>query len=58
MKKDVRVTSNFSFPDSVVVLQWIPLTTVAVALRLMEFDICGHRKHATEEAGDSEEQGI
>ncbi|XP_062007691.1 homeobox-DDT domain protein RLT2 isoform X2 [Rosa rugosa] len=33
-----RVTSNSSSPDSVAVLPWIPLTTAAVALRLMEFD--------------------
>lgn len=33
------VTSNSSSPDGVAVLPWIPLTTAAVALRLMEFDM-------------------
>ncbi|KAL6134109.1 hypothetical protein ACLB2K_066342 [Fragaria x ananassa] len=32
------VTSNFSSPHKVSVLPWIPLTTAAVAFRLMEFD--------------------
>ncbi|KAK9286031.1 hypothetical protein L1049_025234 [Liquidambar formosana] len=42
-------------PDMVPVLPWVPQTTAAVALRLMELD-AGHFLHAATESGVSERQ--